>query len=98
MVSGKYFPALGVAMVLGRTIVPADSQPSADAVVAVISHRLCESRFGRDRGTIGRKLMLTRTVFTIVGVAPPAFFGTSVGDMAGEARKSRLEFLNVFSA
>jgi predicted permease len=77
MVSGNYFAALQVAPVIGRPILT-----DSDALtVAVISHRLWTSRFGGDPATIGRPLTLNGTTFTIIGVAPAWFFGTSVGDM-----------------
>jgi predicted permease len=77
MVSGNYFTALRVATVTGRPISTDDDAPT----VAVISHRLWTSRFGADPAAIGRSLTLNGTPFTIIGVAPPSFFGTSVGEM-----------------
>jgi hypothetical protein len=92
MVSGNYFSALRVGMVVGRSIGPSDDDRPAGAggggsagagggAVAVISHRLWQSRFGGDRSAIGRSMTLNGTAFTIIGVAPATFFGTSVGDM-----------------
>ena len=80
MISGNYFSALGVAPVAGRPILPRDAEPSAE-LVAVISHRFWENRFSGQGGAIGRTLSLNGTTFTIVGVAPSPFFGTSIGEM-----------------
>ena len=77
LVSGSYFRVLGVNAALGRVL-----QPTDDAVgvrrTAVISHRYWQARFHADRAVIGRDVVLNGTAFTIVGVAPPEFFGERV--------------------
>ena len=74
MVSGGYFSGLGVLPILGRAIVEEDEKPDRPAV-AVISHAYWSRRFARDPAVIGSAINLNRTPFTIVGVAPPEFFG-----------------------
>jgi predicted permease len=79
-VTGRYFDTLGVPALLGRTITARDdTRTSADGPVAVISYRLWQSRFGGDAGVVGRRLVVERVPFTIVGVTPPSFFGSEVG-------------------
>ena len=76
IVSENYFSVLGLAPALGRTFQPQDaSGPGSDPFV-VLSHRLWLSRFGGDRGVIGRVMNLNGHEFTVVGVAPPGFTGT----------------------
>ena len=76
LVSGNYFPILGVAPVLGRYITPQDDRPGTpDGQVAVISGAFWRSRFASDRNILGRKLVVNRTVVTIVGVMPDSFRG-----------------------
>jgi predicted permease len=79
LVSGTYFNVLGVNPVLGRVFTDADDQTLGGHPVAVISHKWWAGRFGRDPAIIGKTLTLGGNVYTIIGVAPPAFFGTNVG-------------------
>src|SRR4029453_17360965 len=50
-----------------------------DGPVAVISYAFWQRRFGGAADAIGRSLMVGRVPYTIVGVAPPQFFGVDVG-------------------
>jgi predicted permease len=79
-VSGNYFAVLGVRPFLGRVFVPEEygDRPGAYPV-AVISHRLWRKLFHADPAAIGKTLRVNRHVLTIVGVAPPEFFGTVPG-------------------
>jgi predicted permease len=81
-VSGRLFDVLGVKGIRGRMITPADDGGAqTDGPVAVISHRLWRQRFGGADDVVGRRLMVQRVPFTIVGVMPPGFFGADVGRM-----------------
>ena len=40
---------------------------------AIISHRLWNTRFGGDRGVIGRPIRLNGFTYTVVGIMPPGF-------------------------
>jgi predicted permease len=73
MVTGNYFQVLGVTAALGRTLTPADDR------AAVLSHRYWQSAFGGEP-VLGRTVRVTKAPFTIVGVAPPEFFGATIGD------------------
>jgi predicted permease len=75
-VSGNYYSALGVAPFLGRTMNDGDDNAAANPV-AVLSHRFWERRFNGDRGVVGRQVNLNNVAFTIVGVTPPGFEGTT---------------------
>ncbi|MGA3040696.1 MAG: ADOP family duplicated permease, partial [Bryobacteraceae bacterium] len=79
MVTGSYFPVLGVLALYGRTIGPDDDNRSHPSAVAVISYGLWTRRYGSDPSAIGRTIRVQRAVFTIIGVAPPEFFGVVVG-------------------
>src|ERR1051326_5799447 len=78
MVSGDYYGVLGVQPAVGRLLLPDDDAPGAEAVV-VISYRYWQRRFGGDRSTIGASIVINGLPATIVGVTPPAFFGTNPG-------------------
>ena len=74
-VTGNYFQFLGVRPVLGRLLAPDDDRPGA-ARVAVISSGLWERAFGRDPAVVGRSVRIRSQPYLVVGVAPPAFFGS----------------------
>ena len=77
-VSGSFFATLGVHMVLGRPITPADDVRGC-AATAVVSYRFWQTEFGGDAAAIGRTLSLEGHPFTVIGVADPGFFGMDVG-------------------
>ena len=79
--SGGLFDVLGVPAILGRTFTEADDRRGGgpDGPVAVISYNFWQRRFGGAADAIGRSLTVERVPFTIVGVAPPDFFGVDVG-------------------
>jgi predicted permease len=78
-VSGNFFSVLGVNAIAGRTMTEADDKASSPQPVAVISYKFWKNRFALDPGVVGRKITLDDVPFTIVGVAPPGFFGFDVG-------------------
>ena len=80
LVSGTYFSMLGVNPVLGRTITASDEEPEGAHPVAVISNSWWKRRFNRDPDVLGKTITFRTTVYTIIGVAPPGFLGTKVGD------------------
>jgi predicted permease len=79
--SGRYFDALGVSPMLGRTFTPDDDRRGggSNGPVAVISYALWQRRFGGSRNAIGKTQTFDGVPFTIIGVMPPSFFGTDVG-------------------
>jgi predicted permease len=79
-VSGDYFSVLGVNAVLGRTIGREDEGVAGQSPVAVISYTYWRERFGLDSAVIGKKVVLNNSLFTIIGVTPPEFFGLQPGE------------------
>ena len=75
LVDGGLFPMLGARPFLGRVITPADD--SAAAPVALIGEALWERAFARSPDILGRRVMLKSRPFTIVGVMPRSYRGTS---------------------
>jgi predicted permease len=78
-VSGAFFSVLGVNPVVGRTLIEADDNPASAQPGAVISYEYWQRRFGLDPNVVGRQITVNNTALTIVGVAPPGFFGFEVG-------------------
>jgi predicted permease len=78
-VSGNFFSALGINPVAGRMLIEADDNPAGAQPGAVISYEFWQRRFGLDPNVVGRQITVNNTALTIVGVAPPGFFGFEVG-------------------
>jgi len=73
-VTGEYFRGLAVSPAAGRLISSEDDRPGA-APVAVISFATSQNRFGRPASAIGQPILVDNVPFTVIGVAPPEFFG-----------------------
>jgi predicted permease len=73
-VSGEYFRGLGVSPTAGRLIDSEDDR-AGGAPVAVISFATSQNRFGGPPNAIGQSILVDNTPFTVIGVAPPEFFG-----------------------
>jgi len=71
-VSSEFFPLLGVAPLLGRTISDEDDRPNGPRV-AVLSYRAWQEQLGGDRRAIGRTVQLDDRPYEIVGVMPAGF-------------------------
>ena len=78
LVSGNFFRVLKVAPWRGRMFTPADDQAPGANPVAVLSYGLWMRAFGGDPGILNRTVLLNRRPYTVVGVAPPQFYGTDV--------------------
>jgi predicted permease len=76
-VSGNYFRVLGMAMARGRGFLEEEDRAGAPEAVAVISHLLWQNQFGADPEIVGRRIRLDEIPFTVVGVTPIDFTGTS---------------------
>jgi putative ABC transport system permease protein len=71
VVSGSYFPVMGLHPVLGRLIDSRDDGPSA-AGVAVLTYRFWTSSLNSDPGVLGKVVRLGTRSATIVGVLEPS--------------------------
>jgi macrolide transport system ATP-binding/permease protein len=74
--SCNYFDALNEHPSLGRGFVEADCAVSRAGAVVVLSDQLWQGAFGRDPTLIGKRVVLNRAAFTVIGIAPPGFGGT----------------------
>jgi macrolide transport system ATP-binding/permease protein len=73
-VTGEYFRGLAVSPAAGRLIGSEDDRLGA-APVAVISFATSQNRFGGPPNAIGQSILVDNVPFTVIGVAPPEFFG-----------------------
>jgi predicted permease len=76
-VTGSYFSTLGVGAFGGRVFTPADDTPSSPPV-AVLSHRAWQTIYGGDPSVVGASFIVEGRPFTVIGVAPPGFFGETL--------------------
>jgi predicted permease len=76
-VSGNYFAMFGMGAYAGRTLTAQDDRPGAPPV-AVMSYRLWQQRYGSDPSVVGSVFDLNGKPFTVVGIAPPEFFGDAL--------------------
>jgi macrolide transport system ATP-binding/permease protein len=74
--SCNYFDALNEHPQLGRGFVEADCAAAGAGAVVVLSDQLWQGAFGGDATLIGKRVVLNRTAFTVIGIAPPGFGGT----------------------
>lgn len=83
LVSGNYFQALGATPALGRLLRPDDDTRGSASAVTVLGHDLWTRRFGSDPAVVGRPVSINGYPFTVVGIAPPGFQGTTLlkGDL-----------------
>ena len=79
IVSGNYFSMLGVRPALGRFFAEDEDRAPGTHAVAVLGYGLWRRRFGSDPAVVGRSITLNARPFTVIGVAPPEFTGTTRG-------------------
>ena len=76
-VTGNYFSTLGVNAFGGRVMTAADDTPSSSPV-AVLSHHAWQSVYAGDPAVVGSSFIVQGHPLTIIGVAPPGFFGETL--------------------
>ena len=81
IVTGNFFDLLGVTAERGRLLSVHDDVTPGAHPVAVVSHRLWQTRFAGKPDIVGTQVRLNGGVFTIVGVTPPGFPGPQLGVM-----------------
>jgi len=79
LVSGSYFPTLGLKPALGRLIGYDDDRVIGQNYLAVLSYRYWSNDLGSDPHVIGQQIVVNGHSMTIIGVAPDGFEGTTLG-------------------
>jgi len=79
LVTGTYFPVLGVGAAAGRLIAPEDDSVRGGSMVAVLSYDYWRNRFGGDPAIVGRTLTINNYPFTVIGVSQRGFDGVDIG-------------------
>jgi predicted permease len=78
IVSEDYFSVLGVAPMRGRSFDAMSPTELAAAPSVLISENYWQKRFGGDPALLGKTLRLNGVAFTIIGITPRDFTGTTV--------------------
>jgi predicted permease len=78
LVTGDFFSVLGADPLLGRTFTPSDTDTPGKSPVAVISYRYWQQMFAGDPSIVGRTITVNETLFTVIGVMPPKFYGVAL--------------------
>src|SRR3984885_15117911 len=80
MVSGTYFPVLGVGAAIGRTFTPEDDRVPDGHPLAILSYSYWQSRFAGDSSIVGKTVLVNGHNFTLVGVAQKGFDGLDLAN------------------
>jgi predicted permease len=80
LVSGQYFPVLGIAPAHGRLFGPADDRVPGGHPIVVLSYNYWSTRFGADPRVVNDTVVVNGELMTVVGVAPRGFAGTTLVD------------------
>ena len=76
-VSGNFFRTLGIQPWIGRLMTDADDQLGVPPV-AVMSYRIWQEKYGSDPSVVGAGFQINGHPFTVIGVAPPGFYGAKL--------------------
>ncbi len=76
-VSGNFFRTLGVQPWIGRLMTDADDREGAPPV-AVMSYHIWSDKYGSDPSVAGSSYEINGHLFTVIGVAPPGFYGAKL--------------------
>jgi predicted permease len=78
-VSGNSFDVLGLQAYAGR-LLTADDDAKGVMPVAVLSFQTWSQELGRDPSAVGSTWLINGQPVTVVGIAPPGFFGERLSD------------------
>jgi predicted permease len=82
-VSGNYFSTLGLNAYAGRVFNGNDDAEDASPTV-VLSYQAWQGEYSADPSIIGSTIFIQARPFTVIGVAPPGFYGDRVSDTPPE--------------
>jgi len=79
VVSGSYFPLLGLNAAVGRTLLPEDDVSPGAHYVVMLGYHFWQREYDGDPGIVGRGIRLNGHTYTVVGVAPESYPGSVPG-------------------
>src|SRR5438270_843788 len=77
LVSSNYFDVMGVKPMLGRGFLPEEDLAPNAHPVTVISQSVWQRHFNADAGVVGKTVYLNGQAFTVIGVMPDSFLGST---------------------
>ena len=80
LVSGSYFPVLGVGAYIGRAFTPSDDRVPGGHPLVMLSYSYWQSRFASDRSIVGKTLVINGHNMTVIGVVQSGFNGVELGN------------------
>ena len=79
LVSGSYFPVLGLQPALGRLFSADDDRNIGGHFVTVLSYDYWTTILGSSPAVLNDTIVVNGQALTVIGVAPRGFFGTTLG-------------------
>ena len=79
VITGNYFPMLGVPAQMGRTFGPDDDVAPGAHPVVLLGHGYWQRTFAGDQEVVGRELRVSGRLYTVVGVMPENYPGSIRG-------------------
>jgi predicted permease len=79
LVSGNYFPVLGVGAAVGRVFTASDDLIQGAHPLAVLSYGYWRARFAADPSIVGKQISVNGRSLTIIGVSQAGFDGVEPG-------------------
>src|SRR5579863_5208820 len=79
LVSGTYFPVLGVSAFMGRTFTPEDDRTPGGHPLVVLAYDYWKTRFAGDPAILGKTVTVNGRNMTVIGVAQPGFETVELG-------------------
>jgi putative ABC transport system permease protein len=76
-VSGNFFRTFGIQPWIGRLMIDADDREGAPSV-AVMSYRIWHEKYSADPSVLGATYQINGHPFTVIGIAPPGFYGAKL--------------------
>src|SRR3954470_8458271 len=79
LVSGSYFPVLGLQPAIGRLLTADDDRNIGGHFITVLSYGYWTTTLGSNPAVLNDSIIVNGQALTIVGVAPRGFAGTTLG-------------------
>ncbi|MGA8231000.1 MAG: ABC transporter permease, partial [Candidatus Acidiferrales bacterium] len=76
IVSANYFTTFGVPLFQGRSFTPEEERPASAVPVVIVSYSYWK-KTGADPQLLGKSVRINSRVYTVVGIAPEGFTGTT---------------------
>src|SRR5271166_4361483 len=76
VVSSNFFSTLGVSMARGRAFLPEEERANSVSPAAIITYQYW-TKHGQDPQILGKQVRINGHLFTIVGITPQGFTGTT---------------------